>query len=281
MLFLIGEDGHGSFDIFIDYAKAIGDRIDSSSIYSRTLPSEIKCSHIACMNGHLFKEARSMFPHATFMFINTEQMVLSAHRKRVIKFHTKNSNVIHIDYSQQNLDILSKHIPSLRSVWIPQLPPIHPPPITRRPISIVFLGALSSERTVFLGKLGKQLDMCVYTYSGEPTPNTILVHNRLFGCDRDNVLRQTRIVLNIPIDTEHTIFPSLRIHWALYQGAHVVTFPCLQEPEWESPSLRRGIHVVDDFAANIKEVLEMPPPTLEEQDHAFFNERIQALLKLF
>jgi hypothetical protein len=285
MLFLIPEDGHGSYDIFINYIQAIGDRISTHVLYSQVIPIGRLCTHIVCTNGYLYEEAKAQFPYAKFFFLNTEQMTIPLHKQRVIQFHIKFPNVIHIDYSQSNIGLLRKDCSTVQYIWIPQLPPVSlcKSSSQHKPVSVVFLGCISSYRFQRLHELSNELHMNLDTYSNEYIPNTIFVHNRLYNRIRDTLLKNTHVVLNIPIDEKHTIFPSLRIHWALYQGAHVVTVPHLDEPQWESPSLRSGIHTVQwgpTFFDKVQEVLTLPPPSLTEEDHTFFHDRIQDLLKL-
>jgi hypothetical protein len=137
--------------------------------------------------------------------MNLEQMTRPIYREFTKDMLAKYPQMLYVDYSTANLDIMEKEL-GWRGLWIPYFhnPEMDLPSIASKSSDLLFYGCMSHERATFC----KQYNARVIT---------------AFMEERDAEIRNAQCVLNCHYSKEYGVFESLRAYHAVYLGIPVFT----------------------------------------------------------
>jgi hypothetical protein len=135
--------------------------------------------------------------------------------------------------------------------------------IAKRPIDVLFIGSHSPRRSKALTRLQFLADnyrfLCVYTPQDAPLRETLSCSTSTWiNCA---IAQRSKIVLNLHRDWLGYFEWSRLVMQGFWQGACVISEPCLQNPLFEP-----GIHYLEENARSIGELIDWLLATKDGRD---------------
>jgi hypothetical protein len=213
---------------------------DTSLIYDlkRMYPERTRYVCVRRVPDALLKDTK-----ASIVFINTEQLT-APHKLREFKLFTKRPDIQTFDYSKANMRISKLprhgHLPLEENKEETMELKAMMAVAYRYPRKIAVVGSPTDRRLRLVEQLSLQ-GMDVVFIQG-------------FGTERDELIAECAVLLNLHAFPEYTLYESLRCDRWLYAGMPVVTEPCSDMESIPSGVVVAASASVNDIASALSEV---------------------------
>lgn len=144
--------------------------------------------------------------HGNMFLLNTEQMTMPQYSKHVLNDILKCKLPV-IDYSMENIKIIQKSCPQTKCIHLPF--PVSITPHTKTH-DVSVLGNSKHRKEVINSLNTKYIDF-----------------NGKWGKDKDNIVKTSKVLLNVHYDERYQIFETIRCYHALKYGTLVISEPSI------------------------------------------------------